>query len=99
MSETHDVKNEQPERAFLVGVHIRGTHPILELDESLQELALLADTAGMVVVGQTTQTLNNVDPATFIGSGKVQEVIDAVKELDAQAVIFDDELSPRPQRE
>jgi GTP-binding protein HflX len=98
MSETHQITHT-PERAFLVGAQIRRTQPVLELDESLQELALLADTAGMVVVGQTTQTLNNVDPATFIGSGKVQEVIDAVKDLEAQAVIFDDELSPRHQRE
>jgi GTP-binding protein HflX len=98
MSETHQITHA-PERAFLVGAQIRRTQPVLELDESLEELALLADTAGMVVVGQTTQTLNNVDPATFIGSGKVQEVIDAVKELEAQAVIFDDELSPRHQRE
>ena len=99
MSETHYIKIEQPERAFLVGAHIRGTQPVLELNESLQELAMLADTAGMVVVGQTTQTLNSIEPATFIGSGKVQEVIDTVKQLEANAVIFDDELSPRHQRE
>jgi GTPase len=55
MSETHQITHT-PERAFLVGAQIRRTQPVLELDESLQELALLADTAGMVVVGQTTQT-------------------------------------------
>lgn len=98
MSETHQ-KTQEQERAFLVGAQLRGTRPILTLSESLQELAMLADTAGMVVVGEATQTLNNIDSATFIGSGKVQEVIDSVKELEAHAVIFDDELSPRHQRE
>jgi GTPase len=98
MSETHQITHAA-EKVFLVGAQVRGTQPILALDDSLQELALLADTAGMVVVGQATQTLNNIDPATFIGSGKVQEVIDAVKQLEAKTVIFDDELSPRHQRE
>ncbi|MDQ7024843.1 MAG: GTPase HflX [Anaerolineae bacterium] len=98
MSETHQITHEA-ERAFLVGAQLRGTKPILTLSESLQELAMLADTAGMVVVGETTQMLHKVDSATFIGSGKVQEVIEAVEALEAQAVIFDDELSPRHQRE
>jgi GTP-binding protein HflX len=99
MSETQQITNHQVERAFLVGAQKRGTQPILSLDESLEELAMLADTAGMVVVGQATQYLNNIEPATFIGSGKVQEVIESVKDLEAQTVIFDDELSPRHQRE
>ncbi|MDQ7034238.1 MAG: GTPase HflX [Anaerolineae bacterium] len=98
MSETHQITHEA-ERAFLVGAQLRGTKPILTLSESLQELAMLADTAGMVVVGETTQMLHKIDSATFIGSGKVQEVIEAVEALEAQAVIFDDELSPRHQRE
>lgn len=95
----HQVSNFQQEKAFLVGVQVRGTRPLLSLTESLDELALLADTAGMVVVGTATQTLNAIDPSTFIGSGKVEEIITTVKELGAQAVIFDDELSPRHQRE
>lgn len=93
------INNPQIERAFLVGAEVRGSRPLLPLEKSLSELALLADTAGIEIVGQATQYLNNIDPSTYIGSGKVQEIIDAVKDLGAQTVIFDDELSPRHQRE
>jgi len=93
------VKNNQQERAFLVGVQVRGTQPVLSLHESLDELKMLADTAGMVIVGQATQILHQIDPSTLIGSGKVQEVIEGVLDTDAQTVIFDEELSPRHQRE
>ncbi|MFW5708647.1 MAG: GTPase HflX [Chloroflexota bacterium] len=87
------------ERAFLVGVTIRGSRPLLTVEESLDELAQLADTAGMVVTGNASQTLDHVDPATFIGSGKLQEVKDTIDATGAQVLIFDDELSPRHQRE
>ncbi|MEO1646556.1 MAG: GTPase HflX, partial [Chloroflexota bacterium] len=94
------IKNEQkPERAMLVGAHIRGVDTVLTLDDSLDELQMLAETAGMEVVGRTTQTLNSIEPSTYIGSGKVREVAEAIEELGAKAVIFDDELSPRHQRE
>jgi GTP-binding protein HflX len=93
------VKTSQPERAFLVGVEVRGSRPLLSLEESLNELALLAETAGMTVVGHLTQRLNSITPATFIGSGKVGEVKQAIDAHEAQTVIFDDELSPRHQRE
>ncbi|MCA9888647.1 MAG: GTPase HflX, partial [Anaerolineae bacterium] len=76
-----------------------GTDAALELGDSLDELALLAETAGMEVVGQTSQTLNSIVPGTFIGTGKLEEIHQAVKDLKAEAVIFDDELSPRHQRE
>lgn len=94
-------QNEFPkiERAYLVGVHVRGTEAALDLDNSLTELALLAETAGMEVVGQTTQTLNSIVPGTFIGSGKLEEIQQIVKDLEVESVIFDDELSPRHQRE
>jgi GTPase len=88
-----------PERAILVGVSEKGSRPLLSLADSLRELELLADTAGMSVVGQVTQNLSRIDPATFIGSGKVEEVKDLLLAVDAKAVVFDDELSPRHQRE
>ncbi len=92
--------SQQPrERAFLVGIHLRGSRPLLPVEQSLDELALLADTAGMDVLGSTYQSVNQIDPATFIGSGKVSEIIEQVSSLDAKVVIFDDELSPRHQRE
>ncbi|RPI93085.1 MAG: GTPase HflX, partial [Chloroflexi bacterium] len=65
----------------------------------LDELALLARTAGVEVAGRVTQRLNQIAPATFIGSGKVEEVVNLASELGVNTVIFDDELSPRHQRE
>jgi GTP-binding protein HflX len=88
-----------PERAILVGVSEKGSRPLLSLANSLRELELLADTAGMSVVGQVTQNLSRIDPATYIGSGKVEEIKDLLLATDSKAVVFDDELSPRHQRE
>ncbi|RME91086.1 MAG: GTPase HflX [Anaerolineae bacterium] len=87
------------ERAFLVGVELVAQKSLLPLKDSLNELALLADTAGLDVVGQLTQRLAHPNPETFIGSGKVQELRALVEETMADVVIFDDELSPRHQRE
>ena len=72
---------------------------MLSVEDSLEELKLLADTAGMVVVGQAYQRLNRIVPGTFIGPGKVEEIKETITELPASVVIFDDELSPRHQRE
>ncbi|MGQ0602850.1 MAG: GTPase HflX [Anaerolineales bacterium] len=87
------------ERAFLVGVELTGQRNLLSVDDSLAELALLADTAGLNVVGETYQKISRPDPNTFIGSGKVIDVRDFVEETLADVVIFDEELSPRHQRE
>ena len=87
------------ERALLVGVELRGQDSLLSLDESLNELALLADTAGLDVIGQVTQRLETPNVQTFIGPGKVEEVQILVEENNANVVIFDEELSPRHQRE
>ena len=97
-------KSTQPtraprERAFLVGVEIFGQESLLPLDDSLDELALLAETAGLEVVGELTQNLNSPNPKTFIGSGKVEELKALAEDSLAQVVVFDDELSPRHQRE
>ncbi|MFN8529584.1 MAG: GTPase HflX [Anaerolineae bacterium] len=93
------VLSNMPERVMLVGVGLRGSRPLLNLHDSLDELALLADTAGMEVIGQTSQNVNQIDPATFVGSGKVEEIHQTLLASDASVVIFDDELSPRHQRE
>jgi GTP-binding protein HflX len=89
----------EPERAFLVGVTLKRSRPLLTMDDSLAELGLLADTAGMQVVGTATQNVAQIDPATFIGSGKAEEVKIALEASGGQTVIFDDELSARHQRE
>ena len=87
------------ERAFAVGVEVYGQESLLSLEDSLKELDLLADTAGLEVVGQATQKLQHPNVQTFIGPGKVEEVKAFVEETDAEVIIFDDELSPRHLRE
>jgi len=69
------------------------------MEASLEELELLADTAGMDIVGTLTQNLESPNPRTLIGSGKVEELKLLAEDLGADAVIFDDELLPRHQRE
>ena len=96
--------NPQPtasprERTFLVGVEVFGHTQLLPLEDSLAELSLLADTAGLEVVGELTQKMERPNAVTFIGSGKVEELKALAEETLAQVVIFDDELSPRHQRE
>jgi len=87
------------ERTFLVGVEIFGQDHLLTLEDSLAELSLLADTAGLEVIGELTQKMDRPNPETFIGSGKVEELKALAEETLAQVIIFDDELSPRHQRE
>lgn len=84
----------------MVGVRIgKDTQQGLTLDESLQELELLADTAGIEVVGSITQNLSSPNSRTYIGKGKLEELRLLAEELDADTILFDDELSPRHQRE
>ena len=99
MSRTPNPTISPVERAFLVGIEVHSEPSILGLDDSLQELALLADTAGLEVVGETYQKVSRPDPNTLIGSGKAKDVKDFVEETLANVVIFDTELSPRHQRE
>ncbi|MBQ2991628.1 MAG: GTPase HflX [Clostridia bacterium] len=75
---------EEKERAFLVG---------LDSERSLEELARLADTAGAVVVGTMLQKKSRPDTATYIGSGKAEELSLVCQARDADIVIFDDELT------
>ncbi|TMB46880.1 MAG: GTPase HflX, partial [Deltaproteobacteria bacterium] len=71
---------------------------LLPASESLAELARLADTAGLVVAGQTVQALRRVHPATFVGAGKVEQIRALADEQQADVAIFDDPLSPAQQR-
>jgi GTPase len=81
------------EKCILVGVPTRFNLKS-EVDESLTELSLLADTAGAEVVGRITQDRDHPEPATFIGKGKVEELHLRLKEEAIPLVIFDDDLSP-----
>lgn len=87
------------EEAILVGVQLSGDPGLLTLEDSLAELALLAKTAGLRIIGTISQRLDTPNPATLIGTGKLEELNTLVIESGAGVVIFDDELSPRQQRE
>jgi len=86
-----------PERAILVGAVLHGGGA-LSGEDSLDELERLADTAGLSVAGKTLQVIRHITPATFVGSGKVDEVRALVQETTATVVVFDDDLSPAQQR-
>ncbi|HEY4720853.1 MAG TPA: GTPase HflX, partial [Anaerolineae bacterium] len=82
----------------MVGTDLRGSNNLLSVEDSLEELRTLAATAGLEIVGEMTQKLNHIESDTFIGHGKVEELKTWQTELDADIVLFDDELSPRHQR-
>jgi GTP-binding protein HflX len=82
----------------MIGVELRDSDHLLAVDDSLEELRALADTAGLEVVGEMTQKLDRIEPATFIGKGKVEELKTWQSELGFEVALFDDELSPRHQR-
>ena len=89
---------EPQERAFLVAAEVKGRGDGWTGDSSLEELSLLADTAGARVVGRTIQRLDGPQRATYVGKGKLQEVASQRLALNFSTVIFDDELSPSQQR-
>ncbi|WP_306839475.1 GTPase HflX [Catenuloplanes nepalensis] len=80
------------ERVVLVGVWIGGS--VTDAENSLTELAALAETAGSQILEGLVQRRNRPDPATFIGRGKVEELGAVVRETGADTVICDGELSP-----
>lgn len=84
-----------PERAILVGVDWRNDG--WPIERSLDELERLADTAGAQTVARLTQRLDRPVPKSYIGSGKVEELKGYVARLEADVVIFDDDLSPSQQ--
>lgn len=86
-----------PSRAILVGVKLRN-NLLHETEESLQELRQLTETAGIEVVCETIQPRDVPNPTYFIGEGKVEEIKQVAEELDADAIIFDEELSPAQTR-
>ena len=86
-----------PSRAILIGVKLRG-NLMQEAEESLQELRQLAETAGIEAVCETIQPRNAPNPTYFIGEGKVEELKPLIEELNADAIIFDEELTPAQNR-
>jgi GTPase len=85
------------ERIVLVGVVFPWTSTDA-VEADLDELALLVDTAGADVVARVVQRRDRPDPATFVGRGKAEELHQTSESVDADTVVFDDELSPAQQR-
>jgi len=85
------------EKIVLVGMVFPDSSPE-QLDRDLEELALLVDTAGADVMATVIQRRDRPDPATFLGSGKVEELHQICLAVDADTVVFDHNLSPAQQR-
>ncbi|MGH2686915.1 MAG: GTPase HflX, partial [Actinomycetota bacterium] len=85
------------EKIVLVGVTIPPADQE-ETEASLDELALLIDTAGADVVETVVQRRDKPDPATYVGKGKAEELHQISLEVDSDTVVFDDELTPAQQR-
>ncbi|PES37900.1 GTPase HflX [Bacillus thuringiensis] len=79
------------QRAVLVGVNVGNED---DFAYSMEELTNLAEACDVEVIGQVTQNLQRVNPSHYIGKGKIEEVAEYVQEIDANMVIFNDELSP-----
>jgi GTPase len=85
------------QRAFLVGVELPGMTTV-DSERSLDELALLTDTAGSDPVDQELVRRTRIEPATYIGSGKAEEIAILTNALDIDVVVFDNQLTPAQQR-
>jgi GTP-binding protein HflX len=88
---------KRTERVFLIGVQLKSRNR-WQVDESLDELAELAVTAGADVIGEGSQKLEAPVAGTFIGTGKAEEYAEHCRQNDIDTVIFDDELSPAQSR-
>jgi GTP-binding protein HflX len=85
------------EKIVLVGVTVPPAHED-ETERHLDELALLVDTAGADEAARVMQRRDHLDPATFVGKGKAEELRDLSNAVDADTVVFDDELTPAQSR-
>lgn len=92
---SHIETEEKRERAILAGVHTGSLDPLNDTtEETIAELARLADTADADVVASLIQNKSVIEKATYLGEGKIEELKAACETLDANLVIFDDELTP-----
>ncbi len=93
MIEKEKKRTDRPEKALIVGL-ITPVQSKDKVEEYLNELAFLVDTAGGVVVKRFTQKLGYPNPQTYVGSGKLDEIFQYVKAEEIDLVVFDDELGP-----
>ncbi len=87
-----NIVNTLPEKAVLIGVAV-DDQPVSQIEDNLNELELLARTAGAFPVKEFIQHLNTLNSRTFIGKGKLEEIRDYIKNEKIDLAIFDDELS------
>jgi len=97
MSETHHLTIPSPQRVVLVGVKLK-TQLKSDVEDSLEELGQLAETAGFEVLYKIVQPRDTPDPAHFIGAGKLKELGALMSEAGADAAVFDNELTPAQTR-
>ena len=81
------------EKAFLIGVVTGGLSQEV-VEEHLDELELLTETAGAETLGRFTQRVNRISPKYFIGKGKAEQIVNQAKMMEVNLIVFDDELSP-----
>lgn len=98
MNPVNSIRSHKKERAVLVGVELPTHRDGVALDDSLEELQRLAETAGATVARKFTQQLRQVTPATLMGRGKIEEIRSSLGELNADLVIVDGDLTPAQQR-
>src|SRR4051812_9634352 len=91
------ISREAREKLVLVGVALDGAH-VDDIEASLDELSQLVDTAGADEVARVVQRRDRPDPATYVGKGKAEELREISLEVDADTVVFDDELTPAQSR-
>lgn len=90
--------NKGPERAYLVAVESNDQDTMWGVEDSVNELGMLARTAGATVVGTMIQRLPHPDTLTYVGKGRAQELCDLERQTGFDLIIFDDELTPTQQR-
>ena len=91
MNENNNIQQENISRVLLVGVNVDDN---TEFETSMEELESLAEACEMEVAAKIEQNLSSLNPAYYIGSGKVKEVQETVEQMDLDYVIFDETLSP-----
>jgi GTP-binding protein HflX len=82
------------ERAYLVGAPRKGSDDAVHVDEHLEELERLADTAGAEVIGRTIQRIDAPTPNFYLGQGKVESLKEDLKNANATLLLFDESLTP-----
>ncbi len=90
----YQISDEAPERAFIAAI----ARPKQRIEADIAELRELLDTAGCTSVGELVQRMDQPQPKTYLGSGKIDELEECIKATEAEVLVIDDELTPSQQR-